>query len=124
MSIKLASQLYLLEPFVLVWVLQGYFWIMSEREFWIDCYIHCHHIEMPEDFFLTYILCATISSDDMYSFRLEIGSLFSKSSEFAKAPDFTKTGEPTSGDSFFTNYNQQAAESIKNSIGVSCAFAF
>ncbi|XP_070173738.1 protein lingerer-like isoform X4 [Littorina saxatilis] len=50
--------------------------------------------------------------------RLEIGSLFSKSSEFAKAPDFTKTGEPTSGDSFFTNYNQQAAESIKNSIGI------
>ena len=52
-------------------------------------------------------------------FRLDVGSLFSKSAEFPKAPDFTKTGEPTSGDSFFSTYNQQAAESIKNSIGVS-----
>ncbi|KAL8577437.1 hypothetical protein ACOMHN_048072 [Nucella lapillus] len=50
--------------------------------------------------------------------RLDVGSLFSKSAEFPKAPDFTKTGEQTSGDSFFASYNQQAAESIKNSIGI------
>ncbi|KAK7475145.1 hypothetical protein BaRGS_00033637 [Batillaria attramentaria] len=49
--------------------------------------------------------------------RLDVGSLFSKSAEFAKAPDFTKTNE-SGGDSFFSQYNQQATESIKNSIGI------
>lgn len=49
--------------------------------------------------------------------RLDVGSLFSKSAEFAKAPDYTKTTE-SSGDSFFSQYNQQATESIKNSIGI------
>ncbi|XP_025077010.1 ubiquitin-associated protein 2-like isoform X3 [Pomacea canaliculata] len=49
--------------------------------------------------------------------RLDVGSLFSKSAEFAKAPDFTKSSE-SGGDSFISQYNQQATESIKNSIGI------
>lgn len=55
--------------------------------------------------------------------RLDVGSLFSKSAEFAKAPDFTKSSE-SGGDSFISQYNQQATESIKNSIGVSFFFFF
>lgn len=55
--------------------------------------------------------------------RLDVGSLFSKSAEFAKAPDFTKSSE-SGGDSFISQYNQQATESIKNSIGVSSFFFF
>ena len=64
-----------------------------------------------------------VVSSPTFPFRLDVGSLFCKSAEFAKAPDFTKTSEATSGDSFFSNYNQQAAESIKNSIGVSVGFS-
>jgi hypothetical protein len=49
--------------------------------------------------------------------RLNPEDLFSASRELAKSSAFPPN--PSSGGPFFSDYNQQAAESIKNQIGVS-----
>ena len=77
----------------------SFFWFI-----WV--LLNCSIVESPNYFLTGYVT---------FILRLNPEDLFSASRELAKSNAFSS--KPTS-DPFYSDYNQQAAESIKNQIGV------